>query len=119
MEPLFANSVLPLLAIALADLAFQDYATFEEIETIPPPADRSLYHLRIKKNMLHVSFFQRVSVEGSTGKIQGVGSFSNRTVDLRHRVGYEEDVEIRNIRREALFKADGKFLRQNTFGEEK
>ena len=45
MEPLFANSVLPLLAIALADHAFHDYRTFEEIETIPLPADGSLYHL--------------------------------------------------------------------------
>ena len=41
MEPLFANPVLPLLAIALADHAFQDYGSFEEIEAIPPPADGS------------------------------------------------------------------------------
>lgn len=29
MEPLFANPILPLLAIALADEAFQDYSTFD------------------------------------------------------------------------------------------
>jgi hypothetical protein len=45
MEPLFANPVLPLLAIALADHAFQDYRSFEEIEAIPPPPDGSLYYL--------------------------------------------------------------------------
>ena len=67
MEPLFANPVLPLFAIALADRAFQDYATFEEIETILPPADGSLYHLMIKKDMLHIPFFQVVSVDGPTG----------------------------------------------------
>ena len=109
MEPLFANPVLPLLAIALADRAFQDYATFEEIEAIPPPADGSLHHLRIKKDMLRVPFFQMVSVDGPTGKIQGAGSFSNRTVDLGHRAGYEENIGIHDIRREALVKADGKF----------
>lgn len=37
VELLFANPVLPLLAIALADRAFQDYATSEEIEAIPRP----------------------------------------------------------------------------------
>ncbi len=93
MKPLFANPVLPLLTIALADRAFQDYATFEEIEAIPPPADGSLHHLRIKKDMLRVPFFQIVSADGPTGKIQGAGSFSNRTVDLGHRAGNEETSE--------------------------
>lgn len=111
MKPLFANPVLPLLAIALADRAFQDYATFEEIEAIPPPADESLHHLRIKKDMLRVPFFWIVSADGPTGKIQGAGSFSNRTVDLGHRAGYEENIGIHNIRRKALVKADGKFSR--------
>ena len=63
MEPLFANPVLPLMAIALADHAFQDYRSFEEIEEIPPPADGSLHHLRIKKDMLRVPFFQIVSAD--------------------------------------------------------
>ena len=117
MEPLLVNPILPLLAIALADRAFQDYATFAEIEAIPPPADGSLHHLRIKKEILRVPFFQIVSVDRPTGKIQGAGSFSNRTVDLGHRAGYEENIGIHDIRREALVKADGKFLRRNTLGE--
>ena len=111
MEPLFANPMLPLLAIALADHVFQDYEFFEEIEAIPPPADGSLHHLRIKKNMFCVSFFQIVSADGPTGKIHGAGSFSNRTVDLRHRAGYEENIGIHDIRREVLVKADDKFLK--------
>ncbi|KAL2054829.1 hypothetical protein ABVK25_005133 [Lepraria finkii] len=106
MEPLFANPVLPLLAIALADRAFQEYATFEEIEAIPPPVDRSLYHLRIKKDMVRIPFFQIVSADRPTGKIQGAGSFSNRTVDLGYHAGYEENIGIYNIRRETLVKAD-------------
>ena len=117
MEPLFADPVLPLLAIALADRAFQDYATFEEIEAIPPPADGSLHHLRIKRGMLRVPFFRIVSADGPTGKIQGAGSFSNLTVDLGHRVGYEENIGIYDIRRDTLVKADGKFLSRNTSGE--
>ena len=38
-------------------------------------------------------------------------TFSNRTVDLGHRAGYEEKIGIHDIRREALVKADGKLLR--------
>ena len=111
IEPLFTNPVLPLIAIALADHAFQDYRSFEEIEAIPPPADGSLYHLRIKKDMLRIPFFQIVSADRPTGKIHRAGSFSNRTVDLGHRAGYEENIGIYDIRREALVKADGEFLR--------
>lgn len=109
MEPLFANPVLPLLATALADNVFQDYRTFEEIEAIPPPADGSLHHLRIKEDMLRVPFFQIVSADGPTGKIHGAVSFSSRTVDLGHRAGYEENIGIHDIRREVLVKADGEF----------
>ena len=69
IEPLFTNPVLPLLVIALADRTFQDYTTFEEIEEIPAPIDRSLYHLRIKKDILRVPFFRIVSADGLTGKI--------------------------------------------------
>ena len=111
MEPLSANPVLHLMAIALADHVFQDYRSFKEIEEIPPPADGSLHHLRIKKDMLRVSFFQIVSADGPTGKIHGAGLFSNQTVDLGHRAGYEENIGIHDIRREALVKANGKFLR--------
>lgn len=63
MEPLYANPVLPLLAIALADRVFQDYRTVEEIEAIPPPADGSLHHLRIKKEMFRVPIFQIISAD--------------------------------------------------------
>lgn len=111
MEPLFVNPMLPLLAIALADRAFQDYKTFTDIEAIPPPADGSLHHLRIKKCMLRLPFFQIVSANGPTGKIHTAGSFSNRTVNLGHRAGYEENIGMHDIRREALVKADGRFSR--------
>ena len=107
MEPLFANPVLPLLAIALADEAFQDYGTFEEIEAIPPPGDGSLHHIRIKKEMLDIPFFQSVTPNGPTGKIQKAVPFSNRTVALGHRAGYQENIGIHDIRAEVLVRADG------------
>ncbi|KAL9106911.1 MAG: hypothetical protein Q9187_008504, partial [Circinaria calcarea] len=107
MEPLFANPVLPLLAIALADEAFQDYGTFEEIEAIPPPGDGSLHYIRIKKEMLDIPFFQSITPNGPTGKIQKAVPFSNRTVALGHRAGYQENIGIHDIRAEVLVRADG------------
>lgn len=111
MKSLYANPVLLLLAIALANNAFQDYQTFEDIEAISSPANEFLHHLRIRKNLLRVSFFQIVSADESIEKIHEVGSFSNRTVNLKHRVEYEENIGIHDIRREVLVKADDKCLK--------
>ncbi|KAJ4502326.1 hypothetical protein HRR76_005404 [Exophiala dermatitidis] len=106
MQPLYANPVLPLLAIALADGAFQDYLTFEEIEAIPPPVDGSLHQLRIRKELHQVPFLRTMSSEGPTGKIQPAVSFSSGLVGLGHRAGYEENIRVHDFRREVLVKAD-------------
>ena len=97
MKPLFANSMLSLMTIVLADHVFQNYKSFEEIEKISFPADEFLHHLRIKKNMLRVSFFQIISADEPTEKIHEAGSFSNRTVNLKHRAEYEKNIKIHDI----------------------
>lgn len=61
--------------------------------------------------MLHVPFFQIVSANKLTEKIHEVNSFSNWTVDLRHCTEYKKNIEIHDIWREALVKANDKFLR--------
>ncbi|KAH0541585.1 hypothetical protein FGG08_003933 [Glutinoglossum americanum] len=106
MTPLFANPVLPVLAIALADGVFKDYTTFEEIFAIPPPADGSLHHLEIHKDKQDLPFFRVISCSGPTGKIQSASSFSSRLTGLGHRAGYRENIMVHDIRREALIKAD-------------
>ncbi|KAI9774213.1 MAG: hypothetical protein M1839_001759 [Geoglossum umbratile] len=108
ITPLFANPVLPMLAIALADGVFKDYTTFEEGFATPPPADGSLYHLKIHKSKQNLPFFQVVSCGGPTGKLQSASSFSNRLVGLGRRAGYRESIGVHDIRKEALVKADGK-----------
>ena len=45
-KPLFANLVLPLLAIALADNASQDYLIFEGIEAVPSFAVERLKNMQ-------------------------------------------------------------------------
>ncbi|KAI9776699.1 MAG: hypothetical protein M1839_009426 [Geoglossum umbratile] len=91
---------------SLADGAFKDYTTFEEIFAIPPPADGSLHHLEIREDKQDLPFFQVISCSGPTGKIQSASSFSSRLVGLGHRAGYRENITVHDIRREALIKAD-------------
>jgi hypothetical protein len=110
MQPLYANPILPFLAVAIADNAFQDYDTVEEIFAIPPPFDGTLHELRIKEKLLPMPFFQTMSPSGPTGKIQKAVAVAKRLVDLGHRAGYPENIGFRATRREALVKADGKYL---------
>ena len=56
--------------------------------------------------MLNVPFFQNVTSNRPTGKIQGAVSFSNRTVALSHHAGYQENISIHNIRIEVLIQTD-------------
>ena len=96
------------LAIALANDAFQDYSSFEEIEAIPPPERGSLYHLRFKPSLLDQPFFRTVTKTGPTEKILKSNSWTTRLKDLGHRAGISENVTVHAFRREALVKADGK-----------
>lgn len=108
MAPLFANPVLPMLAIALAHGVFKDYTTFEEIFAIPPPMDGALHHLEIHQSKQELPFFQVIFHGGLAGKIQLATSFSHRLVELGHRAGYRENITVHGIRVETLVKADGK-----------
>ncbi len=76
---------------------FQNYETFAEIEAISSSVNEFLHHLQIKKNMLHVPFFQIVFANEFTEKIHEVNLFSNQTVNLRHCVEYEKNIEIHDI----------------------
>ena len=88
MEPLFANPVLPLLAIALINQVFQDYSIFEEIENISSLEDRSLHYLQIKDKMLSIPFFQNITSNRPIGKIHSAVLFSNWTIALGHCIDY-------------------------------
>jgi hypothetical protein len=107
MEPLFACAMLPALAIALANDAFKDYHSLEEIFNIPAPRAGTAHVLQIRDEMLGTPFFQTFDANGPTGMIQKAMPFSNRTVDLGHRAGFVSNITIHCARREALVLADG------------
>jgi hypothetical protein len=110
IEPLFACAMLPALAIALANDAFQDYHSFEEIFAIPPPIAGTIESLRIKEEMLDVPFFQTFDTDRPTGMIEKADLFSTRTVNLGYRAGFPTNITIYCRRREVLVKADCIFL---------
>ena len=124
-DTLLINPVLFLLAIALADNAFKDYSTLEEILAIEPPVDEDLCHIEWKDNILDIPFFRSATFRGPTGNIQKSNSFSHQLVALGRRAGYEENITVHDARREALIKADGInlhkigiFFLADSFGED-
>jgi hypothetical protein len=108
IEPLFACALLPALAIALANDAFQDYHSVEEIFEIPPPIAGTVTPLRIKREMEEVPFFQTFDADGPTGKIEKATGYSSRHVNLGHRAGFPVNLTTHCDRREVLIKAAGK-----------
>jgi hypothetical protein len=55
-----------------------------------------------------VPFFQVISTEGPTGKIQIAGLYSKRTVDAGYYTGMGANITFRMKRREAFISIDGK-----------
>ena len=61
-RPLFCNPILTMLARAIADEAFRDYRTVEELLDIEPPEDE-MYHLRQRDGILDKPFFHVIPLE--------------------------------------------------------
>lgn len=106
MKSLFANLILFLLTIALTDDAFRDYFNFAKIKAILSSQNRSLHHLRIKKEMLQILFFWIISVDELTKKLLNAQLFSNCTVQLNYRAEYAENINIHDIKIEILVKTN-------------
>ncbi len=91
----------------MADGAFKDYSTPEEILAVKPPVDERMCRVDWKESMLDLPLFPILNAQGSTGKIQRASTFCHQLADLGHRAGYEFRVTVHDARREALMKADG------------
>jgi hypothetical protein len=71
-RPLFCNPILTYLAIFIANDAFRDYKTMDELFDIKPP-EEEMYQLQWNPSVLDMPFFQ-----GRTGKIDTADTFSRR-----------------------------------------
>ena len=97
-RPLFCNPVLTMLARAIADHAFRDYSTMEELLEIEPPDDE-MYHLRQNESVLGKPFFQVIS----NGEMEKADTFSRRLRELGVRAGYLRPPTIHDFRAEGLY----------------
>ncbi|KAL2050086.1 hypothetical protein ABVK25_009696 [Lepraria finkii] len=97
-RPLFCNPVLTMLARAIADNAFRDYSTMEELFDIEPPEDK-MYHLRQRDGVLDKPFFHVLS----TGEMEKADTFSRRLRELGIRAGYLRPPTIHDFRAEGLY----------------
>ena len=96
-RPLFFNPVFTMLARAVADNAFKDYGTWEELLELEP-LDEEMHHLHFKEDVLDKPFF-----EMSTGKIQKANTFGKHLRDLGFHAGYVRPPTIHDFRVEGLY----------------
>jgi len=108
-RPLFCNPVLTMLARAIADHAFRDYSTMEELLAIEPP-ENEMYHLRQHESVLDRPFFPVIS----TGEMEKADTFSRRLRELGIRAGYLRCPTIHDFRAEGLYLI-GMFLPSSPF----
>ncbi len=94
-RPMFCNPVLTMLARAIADNAFRDYSTIEELLEIEPPENET-YLLRQNESVLGKPFFYVVS----TGETEKADTFSRRLKELGVRAGYLWPPTIHDFRAE-------------------
>ena len=109
-DTLAVNPVAFILAIALADGAFRDYATLDEILAIEPPSDEAIWQVEWKESILDTPFCRAITSRGLSSNIQTANSFGDQLARLGKRSGHERNITIHAVRREALIKADGDAL---------
>lgn len=96
--PLFCNPVLTMLARAIADNAFRDHSSMEELLEIRLP-ENEMYHLWQNESVPGKPFFHVVS----TGEIEKADTFSRRLRELGVRAGYLRPPAIDDFRAEGLY----------------
>jgi hypothetical protein len=106
--PLYFNPVRDLVAIALAQGAFRDFTSLDQILALRPAED-FLYELVLESP--HWPFFAKMLKEGLTKEILTASWLMAELQELCSRAGYPNPITGHDIRAEALIKADRKFLR--------
>jgi hypothetical protein len=107
MEPLFANPVLLFLAIAIANNAFRDYHSVEDIFAIPAPRQGTAKILKFRNSILNDPFFQCMPCDGPTLQYKDANSYYRRKVALGHRARYMVNITTHASRREIMVKVGG------------
>ena len=95
-RPLLFSPVLTLLAKAVADGAFQDYGSVEELLELEPH-DEEMHRLSSKDDVLNKPFFGITA-----GRMQKANTFGKHLRDLGFRAGYIKPPTVDDVRAEGL-----------------
>lgn len=87
-----------MLARSVADNAFRDYSTIEELLDIKAP-EIEIYYLRQSNNILDKPFFHLIS----TGEMEKADTLGRRLRELGVRAGYPRTPTIYDFRAEGLY----------------
>ncbi len=95
------NAVAFILAIALANNAFRDHSTLEEILAIRPPVGEATVAIDWSWEKRNEPVFK-----DGDGKIEKSSAFGHNLAEVGHRAGYEQNITVRDARREVLTLVD-------------
>jgi hypothetical protein len=95
------------LATALAAGAFRDYNNLEDILEARPEPNMEYAIFEWKQEILETYFYQTMNSKGATGKCLTAAAFNRSLGEWSVRAGFEREIKVHDIRREALIKADG------------
>ncbi|KAB8070465.1 hypothetical protein BDV29DRAFT_197996 [Aspergillus leporis] len=112
--PLMFNLLVFFLPMAVADGAFCEYKSVDEILDAAEfaegePEEKIVAKLIFKPEILDTPVFRpynEQSIGDSTGRSRGADSFGKEFAELGHRAGYKRNVTVRACRRWALMETD-------------
>jgi hypothetical protein len=101
-----------MLALFLADDAFKDYHSQEELfELELKDPDQPIWELQWDERVRNLPVFPQVRCDGPSDKTLSTNAFTRQLQDLGRRAGYKLPLKPHQIRAEALIKVDGKTCR--------
>jgi hypothetical protein len=106
--PLYANSILFLLAIFISSRAFRDFRTLDEVLSARPPPGEKFWPMDWSDDVLDDPVFPEIRECGPTRKAKNKNAWGNQCSDWAKRAGFVSGMGLHAARREVLIKVDGK-----------
>jgi hypothetical protein len=95
------------LPMALADRAFKDYGSIEDLLAIDLPPGQDAMVLKWSPQVLDLGIFRTMTADGPTTQMQSSSSFLSQLRQLAERAGILKPIGVHAFRREVLLKVDG------------
>ena len=97
------------LALAFADNVFKTIRTIEDLAKTRIPSGQAIWKFDWKDSIGEMPVFQGIDSDGPTGKSMTYSSIKNLIIDLGHRAGYSENINMHAICRGFLNEVNAKY----------